>query len=105
MNPTANTLPAPRKNAVPQNVVNTLPPPRPSLNGRKSWSLPRPGQYKIPDIPNGIYPRAPLRAPKLSDLPKKGKYYVPPPPSGAGSGRSQYGQGGSGGGGFLKRTK
>jgi hypothetical protein len=101
--PTVNTLPPPRKNAVPRNVINTLPPPRPSLGGKKSWDLPRVGQYKIPDIPHGIYPRKPLPDPKLSDKPKSGRY-VPPPPGGGSPGRSQYGQGGLGRGGWRSRN-
>lgn len=74
-------LPPPRKNAAPKDVVkpNVLPAPRPSRNGKKSWDLPRPGQYLVPDIPHGIYPRKPLPAPKPSDKPKPGTY-VPPPP-------------------------
>jgi len=78
-NPPVKNLPPPRRNAVPQNVVNELPPPRPSKGGKKSWDLPRPGQYLVPDIPHGINPRKPLRDPKPSDKPKKGTY-VPPPP-------------------------
>jgi len=82
-NPPVKNLNPPRRNAVPQDVVgpNVLPPPRPGKGGKRSWDLPRPGQYLVPDIPHGIYPRRPLRDPKPSDKPKKGTYVPPPPKS------------------------
>jgi hypothetical protein len=79
--PPPRLLPPPRKNAVPYEAPTwDLPEPRPSRNGKRSWDLPRPGQYVIPDIPHGIYPRKPLPPPKPGDKPKKGTY-VPPPPN------------------------